>query len=70
MKTIRELRDERGWSQFELAVKIGVTPTAISAWERGAYEPRAGQLRKMAQAFSVSMDDIAFESPAEGKDAA
>ena len=70
MKTIRELREERGWSQFELAVRVGVTPTAVSAWERGAYEPRAGQLRKMALAFGVSMDGIDFESPAEGKDAA
>lgn len=70
VKTIRQLRNEQGWSQFDLSVKIGVTPTAISAWERGEYEPRASQLRKLAQAFGISMDDIDFASPAEGKDAA
>lgn len=71
MKTIKVLREEHGWTQFELAVKIGVTPTTISAWERGLYEPRASQLRALAQVFLVAMDDIDTESPVqEGKDTA
>ncbi len=69
MKTIRQLRDEHGWTQLELAIKLGVTPLTIYNWERGKYEPSASKLRAIAQAFGVSMDDIALvEEP--GKAAA
>ncbi len=60
MKTIRELRDEHGWTQLELAIKVGVTPLTVYNWERGKYEPSASKLRAIAQAFGVSMDDIAL----------
>lgn len=60
MKTIRELREERGWTQLELAVKVGVTPSTVWSWEKGRYEPRASQLRAIAETFGVSMDDIAL----------
>ena len=69
MKTIRELRDGRGWTQLELAVKIGVTPLTIYNWEHGKYEPTASKLRAIAQAFEVSMDDIALVEE-QGKAAA
>ena len=58
MKTIRELREEQGWSQFEMAIKAGVTPSTISNWERGVTEPKVSQLRKLAELFGVSMDVI------------
>jgi transcriptional regulator with XRE-family HTH domain len=58
MKTIRELREERGWSQFELAVRAGVTPGTVGNWERGKTEPKATQLRRLAEVFGVTMDGI------------
>lgn len=71
MKTIRQLRESAGLTQFEVAVKIGVTPATVYNWERGRYEPKATQLRALARVFAVSMDDIDFESVLEeGKDAA
>ena len=71
VKTIKEFREAAGWTQLELAVKIGVTPTTISAWERGMYEPRASQLRALAEAFGVRMDEIDTMQPVlEGKDVA
>jgi len=30
---LRERREARGWSQADLALKLGVTPNAVSAWE-------------------------------------
>ena len=60
MQTIRELRQARGWTQLELANRLGVTPTTVFNWERGKYEPKASQLRALARAFGVSMDDIDF----------
>ena len=58
MRTIRELREAAGWTQLALATRLGVTPATVYNWERGKYEPRASQLRALAQAFGVSMDDI------------
>ena len=60
-KTIRVLREERGWTQLELANAIRVTPATVYNWERGKYEPKASQLRALARAFGVSMDVIDFE---------
>ena len=58
MKTIRQLRQERHWTQLELAYKVGVTPLTIQNWERGRYEPSASKLRRIAEVFGVSMDEI------------
>lgn len=60
MRTIRELREERGWTQLELAITLGVTPVTVYNWERGRYEPKVSQFRALARAFDISMDDIAL----------
>ncbi len=65
MKTILELRTERGWTQLELASRLGVTPVTVYNWERGKHMPTATQLRALARAFDVRMDDIDFEGPAQ-----
>lgn len=70
MKTIRQLRETAGETQLQLAVAVGVTPATVYNWERGQFEPKASQLRALAKHFAVSMDDIDFEGPMEGKDAA
>ena len=61
MKTIRQLREERGWTQLQLAIQLGVTPVTIYNWERGKSEPRVSQFRQLARLFGVSMDDMALE---------
>ena len=70
VKTIRQLREEAGETQLQVAIAIGVTPATVYNWERGQFEPKASQLRALAKHFTVSMDDIDFEGPTEGKDAA
>ena len=71
MRTIRQLREARGWTQLELAYRLGVTPVTIYSWERGRTEPRVSQFRQLARLFGVSMDDIALVGEGlEGSDAA
>ncbi len=66
MKTIRELRDEKGWTQLELANHLGVTPSTVYNWERGRFEPRLSQLRDLARVFNIRMDEIDFIPESEG----
>ncbi len=58
MKTIRALRQERGWTQFALALAVGVHPQAVYLWERGRRTPQVPQLRKLGELFGRCSDEI------------
>jgi transcriptional regulator with XRE-family HTH domain len=58
MQTIRELRQARGWTQFELALKVGVQPQAVYLWESGRRTPQVPQLRKLGELFGLCSDEI------------
>ncbi len=64
MKTIRRLREERGWTQSDLAECLSVSVAAVSRWERGLATPRWKHLRALALLFGVSVVEIAL-GPAE-----
>jgi DNA-binding XRE family transcriptional regulator len=61
VKTIRELRRERGWTQFQLALAVGVQPQTVYLWESGRRMPQVPQLRKLGQIFGLCSDEIALE---------
>ncbi len=69
-RTIRDLRREAGWSQRDLAARIGVSKMSISHWETARNEPSARQLRLLAEAFGITMESIAFERAAVETDRA
>jgi transcriptional regulator with XRE-family HTH domain len=58
-QTIRQLRQERGWTQVDLAVHLGVVPSVIANWERGRVPP-PGHQQALANLFGVSVEAIAF----------
>lgn len=60
-KAIKELRVEAGLTQLELANKVGVTPSSVYNWERGKTEPTATNLRDLALALGVAMEEIDLE---------
>lgn len=55
---IFELRSRAGLSQSELAAKVGVTNKAISKWEVGKAKPSVENIRKLAEMFQLSVDDL------------
>ena len=65
MKTIRQLRQEQGWTQFELALRVGVQPQAVYLWESGRRMPQVPQLRKLGQLFGICSDEIVLEPVSE-----
>lgn len=56
--TVRSLRTERGWTQAELAEKLGVSRNSVNAIETGRYEPSLGLALKIARLFGERVEDI------------
>ena len=53
---LRAARDLRGLSQSELATKAGFQPSAISHFETGGRSPSFDNLKRLADALSVTTD--------------
>ena len=59
-KTIRQLRQERGWAQLDVALRLGVTVSTISLWERGLRVPTQLNQNRLARLFGLSVTAITF----------
>lgn len=57
-KRLYEYRKAHGYSQEELAAKIGVSRQAISKWERSESSPDTDNLIALAQLYGVSLDTL------------
>ncbi len=66
---IATLRKENGMTQLELAEKMGVTDKAVSKWERDLSCPDVSSIPKLAEIFSVSVDEL-MQVKEEGKEEA
>ncbi|MCL2861399.1 MAG: helix-turn-helix domain-containing protein [Firmicutes bacterium] len=53
---IKELREEKGLTQKQLANQIGVDQRTISSYEIGHTEPDIKTIRKLCKIFDVSAD--------------
>jgi len=57
-QTIKNLREKRGFTQAELADKLGVTDKAISKWETAKGLPDITLIEPLAKALSVSVMEL------------
>ena len=55
---IRALRKDRGWSQGELAEKLGLKPQNVSRYEKGHVQPRESTLALFAEVFDVPISEL------------
>lgn len=55
---IRDLRELRGLSWEELAVKVGVTEKQIAAWENGEAVPDLSSLILLARALEFPIESF------------
>ncbi len=53
---IKNLRVNSGMSQPQLAERLGVTKSAVNAWEMGTNSPSLSYIIRLAQIFGVSTD--------------
>ncbi len=57
-KTLKQLREEAGLTQLDVAFALKVTPQTVYNWERGTREPKGRHLQQLARLFKVSADDV------------
>jgi transcriptional regulator with XRE-family HTH domain len=62
-RKLRELRDQKGWTQGQLAEKIRVKREAIARWESGNREPGWSFVLALANALDVTCQDFTDEPP-------
>lgn len=58
MIKIKEMREQRGITQVELAQKLSVQQSAIAAWETGKSMPRAERFVRLAEILNCSVDEL------------
>lgn len=58
---IRELRENCGKSQIQLATEMGVSQGVISEWENEVYLPKARQLPLLCRCLGCSYNDLFLE---------
>lgn len=57
-KFISELRKEKGMTQEQLAVKLGVTQKSVSRWETGKNMPDLSLLQLLSAELGISVSEI------------
>jgi len=55
---LRVLRAERGWSQQDLAERLGVSRQSVNAIETGRYDPSLPLAFRIADVFGLPIEDI------------
>ena len=55
---LKELREAKGWSQGELAQRLGVSRQTINAVETDKYDPSLPLALRMAKLFGVAVTKL------------
>lgn len=55
---VKQLREDRGWSQSDLAEALSVSRQTINAIENGRYDPSLPLAFSIAAVFSRRIEDI------------
>lgn len=55
---LKEMREKAGLKQSEVAEYVGVTPQTYMKWENGKNEPKASNIKKLAEILKVSETEL------------
>jgi DNA-binding XRE family transcriptional regulator len=57
-RRFRRLRKQNGFSQGDLAERIGVSKPTVWAWEHGRARPQEARLKEIAEALGTTIEDL------------
>jgi len=63
MNKFKIFRQERGYTQEQVAEMLKTTQQSVARWESGQAEPSLAALRDLAVIYSTSVDDLLGKSP-------
>lgn len=66
---LETLRAQKGWTQQELAERVGVSRQTIISLERGRYNPSIQLAFRLARQFEAAIEDVFIYSEEEEYDA-
>lgn len=59
---VRRYREQQGWSQGELARRLGVSRQTINAVETDKYDPSLPLALRMAKLFGVAVPELFIDN--------
>ena len=62
--TITEYREQRGWTEYQLAERSGLPQSTISSWYRKNMVPTIPSLEKICAAFGITLSQLFAEGNA------
>lgn len=60
-QNIKNLRERKGLTQQELAVRVDVAQSTVANWESGRREPDINILIRIAKLFNVTLDELVMK---------
>ena len=57
-ENLKSVRKEKGLSQKQVALKLGVVESCYANWEQGRTEPSISMLRKLCEIFVINVDEL------------
>lgn len=55
---LRRLREQKGWSQMDVAHQLDISQAAYNKWEAGQAKPTLPHLQKLAEIFEIDFIDL------------
>lgn len=62
LSMITEYREERGWTEYQLAERAGLPQSTISSWYRKNMVPTVSSLKKICLAFGITLSQLFAEN--------
>ena len=61
LQRILDERTRRGWNEYTLAQKSGLTQSTISTWYRRNLQPSVASIEKICDGFGISLSQFFME---------
>ena len=61
LEKITQLRQERHWTEYQLAERSGLTQSTISSWYRKNMLPSISSLNKICDAYGITLSQFFLE---------